>query len=85
VTSGVEGATNQGTLELRRNALLDEMRDTLEKTQTRRATLAAALENVRIQLLRIGAGMGTPDDMQEEVTILSELVESHSEASVAVV
>lgn len=74
VTSGVEGATSQETLELRRGALLNEMRDTLEKTQTRRATLAAALENVRIQLLRIGAGMGTPDDMSEEVAILSELV-----------
>jgi eukaryotic-like serine/threonine-protein kinase len=84
VTSGVEGATNQETLELRRNALLDEMRDTLEKTRTSRATLAAALENVRIQLLRIGAGMGTPDDMHEEVAILREFVESDSEASVAV-
>ena len=73
LTSGVQGATSQDTLEVRRNALLDEMRDTLEKTQTRRATLAAALENVRIQLLRIGAGMGSPDDMSEEVAILSEL------------
>ena len=52
------------------------MRETLETTRTRRATLAAALENVRIQLLRIGAGMGTPDDMREEVAILSALVES---------
>jgi predicted Ser/Thr protein kinase len=76
VTSGVEGGTNQDTLEVRRNVLLDEMRDTLEKTQTRRATLAAALENVRIQLLRIGAGMGTPDDMREEVAVLSGLVEN---------
>jgi DNA-binding TFAR19-related protein (PDSD5 family) len=81
----VEGGTNQETLEIRRHALLDEMRVTLERTRTSRATLAAALENVRIQLLRIGAGMGTPDDMREEVTILSELVESHSEVSVAVV
>ena len=85
VTSGVEGATNQDTLEVRRNALLDEMRETLERTRTRRATLAAALENVRIQLLRIGAGMGSPDDMREEVAVLRELVESDSEAAVAVV
>jgi hypothetical protein len=74
--SGLRGVTNQETLELRRNTLLDEMRDTLERTRTRRATLAAALENVRIQLLRIGAGMGTPDDMREEVAILKELAES---------
>jgi serine/threonine-protein kinase len=84
-TSGLGGGTNQETLELRRNALLDEMRITLEKTRTSRATLAAALENVRIQLLRIGAGMGTPDDMNEEVAILSALVESDSEGQVAAV
>lgn len=82
-TFGIEGRTNQETLELRRNSLLDEMRVTLEKTQTRRATLAAALENVRIQLLRIGAGMGTPEDMREEVAVLSALVESNSEGSAA--
>ena len=85
VTSGTGSATSQDTLEVRRNALLDEMRDTLERTQTRRATLAAALENVRIQLLRIGAGMGAPDDMREEVAILSELAESDSEATAAAV
>jgi hypothetical protein len=80
--SGVGAGTNQETLELRRNALLDEMRVTLERTRTSRATLAAALENVRIQLLRIGAGMGTPEDMNEEVAILSQLVESNSEGHV---
>jgi serine/threonine-protein kinase len=84
-TTAVGGGTNQETLELRRNALLAEMRVTLEKTRTRRATLAAALENVRIQLLRIGAGMGTPDDMKEEVAILSALVESNSEGRLAAV
>jgi hypothetical protein len=82
-TSGIEGRTNQETLELRRNSLLEEMRVTLEKTQSRRATLAAALENVRIQLLRIGAGIGTPEDMHEEVAVLSALVESNSEGNVA--
>jgi DNA-binding TFAR19-related protein (PDSD5 family) len=81
----VVGGTNQETLELRRNALLDEMRETLERTRTRRVTVAAALENVRIQLLRIGAGMGTADDMNEEVAILSALVESNSEGRVAAV
>ncbi|MDQ6871230.1 MAG: serine/threonine protein kinase [Gemmatimonadota bacterium] len=76
VVSGVKGGTSEDTLEVRRNVLLDEMRETLEGTRTRRATLAAAMENVRIQLLRIGAGMGTPDDMREEVAILSGFVES---------
>jgi hypothetical protein len=50
------------------------MRDALETTRTRRTTIAAALENVRIQLLRIGAGIGAPDDMGEEVAALTELV-----------
>jgi hypothetical protein len=72
-TPGVDGPTNQESLALRRNALLDEMRGTLERTQSRRATLAAALENVRIQLLRVGAGMATPEDMREEVATLSSL------------
>ena len=73
----------KSALENRRNALLDEMRDTLERTRTRRATLAAALENVRIQLLRIGAGIGTPDDMREEVATLSALAESGVDGSPA--
>ena len=33
----------------------------------------AALENVRIQLLRIGAGVGSAEDMREEVAALQEL------------
>jgi hypothetical protein len=68
-------ATSADALELRRNALLAEMRETLDTTRTRRATLAAALENVRIQLLRIGAGIGTAEDMREEVAVLTALAE----------
>ena len=63
------------SLELRRTALLDAMADTLERTRSRRATLTAALENVRIQLLRIGAGIGTADDMRDEVDTLHALVD----------
>lgn len=74
-----ETSPDPQSLELRRNTLLEEIRVTLERTRTRRATLAAAFENVRIRLLRIGAGMGTPDDMTEEVAILTALVESNSE------
>ncbi|HEU4719937.1 MAG TPA: serine/threonine-protein kinase [Gemmatimonadaceae bacterium] len=78
-SSGEERATHAHTLERRRGALLDEMRETLATTRTRRTTIAAALENVRIQLLRIGAGIGTPDDMREEVATLRALVESDGE------
>jgi serine/threonine-protein kinase len=84
-TSGDAGTTPQDSLEHRRRALLDEMRETLEKTRTRRATLSAALENARIQLIRIGAGIGTPDDMREEVATLGALAESQTEVNVGAV
>jgi serine/threonine-protein kinase len=73
---GALAATSGDALEDRRNTLLAEMRHALDGTRTRRTTIAAALENVRIQLLRIGAGIGTPDDMREEVATLHALVES---------
>ncbi|MDB4892667.1 MAG: protein kinase, partial [Gemmatimonadetes bacterium] len=73
--------TPVNALENRRGALLAEMRDSLDATRTRRTTITAALENVRIQLLRIRAGIGTADDMREEVATLSALVESDVETS----
>ena len=74
-------ATSQHSLELRRSALLDEMRDSLESARTRRATLAAALENLPIQLLRIGAGIGSADDMREDVALLAALADGDASAS----
>jgi hypothetical protein len=70
------GAPSEATLEVRRSALLSEMRSALEDTRARRATIAAALENVRIQLLRIGAGIGTADDMSAEVAAVRTLSSS---------
>ena len=58
----------------RRDTLLGEMRDALEATRSRRTTMTAALENVRIQLLRIGAGIGTPADMEQEIATLRAVV-----------
>jgi serine/threonine-protein kinase len=60
-------------LDARRAALLAGMRDALENTRTRRTTITAALENVRIQLLRIGAGIGDVDDLRDEVATLGAL------------
>jgi hypothetical protein len=68
------GRASEYTLRDRRDALLGEMRDALETTRARRTTMTAALENVRIQLLRIGAGIGSPDDMRQEITTLAALV-----------
>jgi predicted Ser/Thr protein kinase len=70
-------------LDARRSAMLAEMRDTLETMRSRRTTMTAALENVRIQLLRIGAGIGSPDDMRQEVDTLRALAEPQGEATVA--
>ena len=65
------GRASEHTLRDRRDALLGEMRDALETTRSRRTTMTAALENVRIQLLRIGAGIGSPDDMRQEIATLA--------------
>jgi hypothetical protein len=75
-SSGGFTTPSEVALEDRRVALLDEMRDALQSTRARRTTIAAALENVRIQLLRVGAGVGTADDMREELAALRRLAES---------
>jgi hypothetical protein len=74
-TSGGFTTPSEHALEDRRVALLGEMRDALQSTRARRATIAAALENVRIQLLRIGAGVGSADDMREELAALRRLAD----------
>ncbi|HEX7979362.1 MAG TPA: serine/threonine-protein kinase [Gemmatimonadaceae bacterium] len=74
LVSGQHGRASEHTLRDRRDALLGEMRDALETTRSRRTTMTAALENVRIQLLRIGAGIGSPDDMGQEIATLTALV-----------
>ena len=65
---------SEDDLDARRSAMLTEMRDTLETMRSRRTTMTAALENVRIQLLRIGAGIGSAHDMSQEIATLSALV-----------
>lgn len=42
---------------------------------TRRTTISAALENVRIQLLRVSAGIATPEDLRDEVAALARFAE----------
>lgn len=51
----------------RRGALLADMRRALAETRARRTALAAARENIRVQLLRLGAGVGAPDDLADDV------------------
>jgi hypothetical protein len=80
---GANGRASEHTLRDRRDALLDEMRDALETTRSRRTRMTAALENVRIQLLRLGAGIGGPDDMRQEIAALTELVAEPDGATVS--
>ncbi|MDQ6633599.1 MAG: hypothetical protein M3Z10_02460, partial [Gemmatimonadota bacterium] len=73
-TTVADAPLGENALEHRRSMLLAQMRESAEWTRTRRATVAAALANARIQLLRIGGGFGDPDDMREEVATLSAFV-----------
>ena len=74
-SSGGFATPSELALEDRRVTLLTEMRSALQSARAQRATIAAALENVRIQLLRVGAGVGTVDDMREELAALRRLAE----------
>ena len=69
------GVPTENTLNDRRSSMLAEMRDALDELRARRAAIGAALENVRIQLLRLGAGIGSADAMREEVAALRRLAE----------
>jgi hypothetical protein len=81
---GEDGRASEFTLRDRRDALLGEMRDALETTRSRRTTTTAALENLRIQLLRLRAGIGSADDMGPEIATLTALVaDTRGDARVA--
>ena len=67
------GVPTEHALHDRRSALLAEMRDALDDVRSRRAAIGAALENLRIQLLRVRAGIATADDLREEVEALRAL------------
>jgi serine/threonine-protein kinase len=68
-----DGAPTEATLHQRRSELLTQMRGVLEETRSRRTTISAALENVRIQLLRIGAVIGTAEDLAPDIEVLRAL------------
>jgi len=46
-----------------RNALADDLRRAREETESRRATVSAAVEALRLQVLRLRAGLATVDDL----------------------
>ena len=73
VTARTTGPPTERSLHDRRAALLGEMRDALDDVRSRRAAIRAALENLRIQLLRVRAGIAAPEDLREEVEALRAL------------
>jgi hypothetical protein len=74
------GPPTERALHDRRAALLGEMRDALDGVRSRRAAIGAALENLRIQLLRVRAGIAAPEDLREEVDALRALGGNHPAA-----
>ena len=75
MSPGAASTITEHALLDRRSALLAEMREALDVVRARRTAIGAALENVRIQLLRLGAGVGRADDMREEVAALRLLAD----------
>jgi serine/threonine-protein kinase len=75
VARRADGSPMSHALEDRRAVLLGEMRGSLDDLRARRAAIGAALENVRIQLLRVRAGIATPADLRQEVEALGTLAE----------
>jgi serine/threonine-protein kinase len=67
----------------RRDALLADMHRALEGARARRTALAAARENIRVQLLRIGAGVGGPADLDADVADARALLDVQSESGEA--
>jgi hypothetical protein len=82
VAARAAGPPTEHALHDRRAALLGEMRDALDGVRARRAAIGAALENLRIQLLRVRAGIAAPEDLHEEVEALRALGE-HFQAAMA--
>jgi hypothetical protein len=80
VAARAAGPPTEHALHDRRAALLGEMRDALDGVRARRAAIGAALENLRIQLLRVRAGIAAPEDLVEEVEALLALGENHRAA-----
>jgi hypothetical protein len=61
------------------------MRGSLDELRARRTAIGAALENVRIQLLRVRAGIAATDDLREEVEALRALDRGAGRRAVAAV
>ena len=52
-----------GAFDAHRNALADDLRRAREETEAKRATVTSAVEALRMQLLRMRAGLATVDDL----------------------
>jgi hypothetical protein len=63
----------------RRDELLADLHAALAAARARRTAPAAARENIRVQLLRIGAGVGAPDDLAGDLAAARALLQTTDE------
>ncbi len=60
-------------LAARRSALVSDLEQARAAAASRRASAVAALENIRLQLLRLQSGLGTPDDLTADLDAAAAL------------
>ena len=65
--AGAATPSSDTAFQARRAELVGDLNRAREETVTKRDRLAAALENVRLQLLRVKSGIGTPEDVTAEL------------------
>jgi hypothetical protein len=66
-------ASTPRTLVDRRGALTNEIEQARREAATRRASAVAALENIRLQLLRLRTGLGSPADLTADLEAAREI------------
>jgi predicted Ser/Thr protein kinase len=67
------GGGADAALDARRQDLLHELASAKDSVSARRASAIAALENIRLQLLRLQAGIGTAQDLTADIAAAANL------------
>ena len=80
---GVPGGIAEQALVARRTALTDELERARRDAAERRAAAVAALENIRLQLLRVRSGLGVPSDLTADLDAAAATTSSARSAPAA--
>jgi serine/threonine-protein kinase len=73
---GEPGVTTRGVLLQRRVALVADLREALGAARAQRSDLSAARENLRLQIVRLRAGVGDAADLEQDLSAARALVAS---------